>query len=382
MARLSLSESEVKQITNRIMNCKLTETSHLFMRYPNKTIGEAALMFSPEYSQEAKKRPGLVLLSVILAAHRNYTKQVEPQLNRIRKLPFSSFKDLRNELASINRFVNFCGMNEEHKYHILRQLLDEIDKLKVKTGIHDDYSIVNHWAQKADYMNASSEIIGRISGIGIATFQHLRMNFGVDTVKPDQRVTEVLNREYALKSTNPIECIAAVESIAKIVGLRAIELDQILVNYGSGYYAKSEAVRSEKTQENNNSEECIFMINKQENINPGFFRSENYIKANDHMKSEINALINKFVDRGFDIWPEWRNGKSKVFTLKTDNRVKKSGFDNVATVHCMFGKLKVEIYYGAYDKRYYYFSGMSENSELFEEAKYNYQHNLGKMLKM
>jgi hypothetical protein len=208
------------------------------------------------------------------------------------------------------------------------------------------------------------------------------ITFGVDTVKPDQRVTEVLNREYALKSTNPIECIAAVENIAKIVGLRAIELDQILVNYGSGYYAKSEAVRSEKTQENNNSEECIFMINKQENINPGFFRSENYIKANDHMKSEINALINKFVDRGFDIWPEWRNGKSKVFTLKTDNRVKKSGFDNVATVHCMSSKLKVEIYYGAHEKLYYDFSSMSENSELFEEAKYNYQHNLGKMLKM
>ena len=123
MVRLSLSESEVRQITNRIMNCKLTETSHLFMRYPNKTIGEAALVFAPEYSQEAKERPGLVLLSIILAAHRNYTKQVEPQMNRIRELPFYSFKDLRNELTSVNRFVNFCGMNDEHKYHILSNCL-------------------------------------------------------------------------------------------------------------------------------------------------------------------------------------------------------------------------------------------------------------------
>lgn len=33
--------------------------------------------------------------------------------------------------------------------------------------------------------------VGKLQNVGVATFQHLRMTFGKDTMKPDQCVKEI-----------------------------------------------------------------------------------------------------------------------------------------------------------------------------------------------
>lgn len=245
-----LSSSEIKRITSNLESKQLKESSHLYKRYPNKTIGEAVEIFSEEYSSEAKERPGLVLLSVILAAHRNYTKQVEPQIDRIRKTRFSSFDDLKTKLVDFETFAKFAGMNDFQKYNIIVELIKVIEDLKIKTKIKDDYEIMNRWATVTSHFDLDKNPIGRIKGIGIATFQHLRMNFGADTVKPDQRVKEVLAREYKLSLKNDLECISAVEYIAKTTEKRVIYIDQVLVNYGSGYYVSQDELIVEKDKRN------------------------------------------------------------------------------------------------------------------------------------
>jgi hypothetical protein len=75
-----------------------------------------------------------------------------------------------------------------------------------------------------------------VRGIGPAAFQHLRMNFGVDTTKPDQRVKEVLEREFGFRLFDAAAAVVALEELAERTGYTVIELDQICVNYGSGYY--------------------------------------------------------------------------------------------------------------------------------------------------
>jgi hypothetical protein len=114
-------------------------------------------------------------------------------------------------------------------------------------------------------MNFKDDIIGRIRGIGIATFQHLRMNFGANTVKPDQRVKEVLNKEFKFYSENDIDYISAVEYIAKITGKSALYIDQVFVNYGSGYYSNNDftKIASDKYFEKLNlkGEEDIIVTN-------------------------------------------------------------------------------------------------------------------------
>lgn len=88
----------------------------------------------------------------------------------------------------------------------------------------------------ADLQNYKEDIIGSIPNVAIATFQHLRMVFGVDTVKPDQRVKEVLQYEFGLPKLPDKVAISIVEKIAAVLGLQVITVDQIFVKYGSSYY--------------------------------------------------------------------------------------------------------------------------------------------------
>jgi len=98
---------------------------------------------------------------------------------------------------------------------------------------------MNNWAINANILNYKNDLFGSISNIAIATFQHLRMAYGADTIKPDQRVKEVLDYEFGISNLSDINVIKAVEQIAKIAEMKVITIDQIFVQYGSSYYNQS-----------------------------------------------------------------------------------------------------------------------------------------------
>ncbi|MEA5092265.1 hypothetical protein SDC9_68493 [bioreactor metagenome] len=234
----SLNESEIKEIVKKLENKKLTLTSHLYKRFPGKSIGEASEIFANKYSADAREKPALALLAVVLSIHRNYTKIVEPRIDRIRQTAFCTFVDLKEKTKNIETFTNFCEMRAPEKYNIIISILAAIDKLKEHNAEDDDFEVLHEWAEEADFRNHEKDIIGSINGVGLATFQHLRMNFGADTVKPDQRVKEVLKREFRFNLSNDIENIVAVKRIAEVMCKSALYIDQVFVNYGSGYYFK------------------------------------------------------------------------------------------------------------------------------------------------
>jgi hypothetical protein len=240
MVTNSLNDRKIKAIVKNLENKKLTLTSHLYKRFPEKSIGEAAEVFANKYSNEAREKPALALLAVVLSIHSNYTKIVEPRIDRIRQTEFSTFVDLKEKTKNIDTFTNFCEMSALEKYNIIIGILAAIDKLKERSAEADDFEVLHKWAMKADFRNHEKDIIGSIKGVGLATFQHLRMNFGADTVKPDQRVKEVLKREFGFELSSGIENIVAVEYIAKVMCKSALYIDQVFVNYGSGYYALKE----------------------------------------------------------------------------------------------------------------------------------------------
>ncbi|MBI5253459.1 MAG: hypothetical protein HY930_03565, partial [Euryarchaeota archaeon] len=84
------------------------------------------------------------------------------------------------------------------------------------------------WAGNADLKNWRSDAIGRIKGVGINTFQYLRMMGGADTVMPDKIVKRVINKILRDAGRKPvgedIAFIEAVHEISKETGYRAIEL--------------------------------------------------------------------------------------------------------------------------------------------------------------
>ncbi len=240
----SLTKEKIVEILERIGKEPLTKTGHGFEIYGNISIKEAAEKSTSDYTNKYQTKPAIGILSVVLAANRNYNKVVEPNLRRIEteKPNLKTFDQLSVILKEKTQeeFYTFWGHKDGKKYKTLKNILLAIEQLREKyPNVEGDFALMNTWANDADLSNYNNDLIGKIPNIAIATFQHLRMVFGVDTVKPDQRVKEVLDYEFNLPRLSNINVIKAVEQIAEITNSRVITIDQILVKYGSSHYNQS-----------------------------------------------------------------------------------------------------------------------------------------------
>jgi hypothetical protein len=235
------SKEEILLIIEKLGAEKLTRTGHGFKKLGEIPIREAAEKSTTIYSDKWKIKPALGLISVVLAANRDYNKVVEPNLEKIEKSEpdLKNFKQLSAllENQSKEEFYFFWGHKDEKKYRTLKSILEKVEHLRnTYPNYKDDFDLLYQWGLQADLLNYKQDIIGSISNIAVATFQHLRMVFGVDTVKPDQRVKEVLDYEFGLTKLPDKRAIKTVEQIAELAGLRVITIDQIFVKYGSSYY--------------------------------------------------------------------------------------------------------------------------------------------------
>jgi hypothetical protein len=92
----------------------------------------------------------------------------------------------------------------------------------------DDKSALRSWAQKARVDEWWADPIGRVKGVGLVTFQYLRMMGGVDTVMPDKIVKRVINEILVKAGMQPVyddlKFIKRAEEVALACGYRPIEL--------------------------------------------------------------------------------------------------------------------------------------------------------------
>ncbi|HID04723.1 MAG TPA: hypothetical protein EYH45_03185 [Candidatus Caldiarchaeum subterraneum] len=92
----------------------------------------------------------------------------------------------------------------------------------------DDKQALRSWALSSDLEGWRENPLGRIKGIGINTYQYLRMMGGVDTVMPDKIVKRVINnilREAGFREEwDDIRFVRKVEWMAAETGYRPIEL--------------------------------------------------------------------------------------------------------------------------------------------------------------
>jgi len=98
----------------------------------------------------------------------------------------------------------------------------------LSTVAEDDKTALRTWAKNTKLEDWREDPIGRIKGVGLITFQYLRMMGGIDTVMPDKIVKRVIN-EILVKAglkpiNNDIEFIKKTEEIAITCGYRPIEL--------------------------------------------------------------------------------------------------------------------------------------------------------------
>jgi len=92
----------------------------------------------------------------------------------------------------------------------------------------DDRQALRTWASKSNLEKWMEDPIGSIKGVGINTYQYLRMMGGIDTVMPDRIVKRVINNILEQCGERPVEndleFIKKVHEIAQLTGYRAIEL--------------------------------------------------------------------------------------------------------------------------------------------------------------
>ncbi|MEM2928019.1 MAG: hypothetical protein QXP60_03545 [Nitrososphaerota archaeon] len=171
---------------------------------------------------------GNVVLMIVDAAFTsiglNYFTAVVPKVEEfyekfIKNGKIKNLKDLSNvninELRKIWKNKRSCYIAKEISSYL--STLNEDDKIALRT-----------WAKNANLEKWKEDPIGRIKGVGLITFQYLRMMGGIDTVMPDKIVKKVIN-EILIKAklepvNNDIEFIKKAEEIAKKCGYKPIEL--------------------------------------------------------------------------------------------------------------------------------------------------------------
>lgn len=234
---LSISDGLIKEIVQSLANKPMTIFSQGF-KNENEKIITSAIANAGNYTYFSKLHPAIALMDVVLAANRNYRRQVEEHIKRMRE----QFADLtllelkkKIENNDYKSFKQIWGHADEKKFLTLKRILEKVFEQANPTSKEEDFEVLKDWATKSNLNTWLSDPIGELTNVGVATFQHLRMTFGINTVKPDQRVMEVLEKEFNLKLSQ-LNTIFAVEHIAKVTGYKVLVIDQIFVKYWSGYY--------------------------------------------------------------------------------------------------------------------------------------------------
>jgi hypothetical protein len=175
--------------------------------------------------------PVLLLTSAAATSTgQEYSGIVKPKIEEFREKfietgRVSSYEDL-SRLEMDDQELNEIFSNQRKKKILIegaRQLHDPD---------MDDSTSLKTWARNAQPSNYQNEKIGSIHGVGLRTFQYLRMLAGVDTLKPDIKVKRFL-REIApevdidLGFSGDLEALEKCNELAASSDYRVIEVDQI-----------------------------------------------------------------------------------------------------------------------------------------------------------
>ena len=171
---------------------------------------------------------GSVVLMVVDAAFTsiglNYFTAVVPKVEEFNK-KFVESKKINNlkELANANIEELRTVWKNKRSWNIAKEIASYLSKLS-----NDDKISLRFWASNAKLENWKEDPIERIKGVGIVTFQYLRMMGGVDTVMPDKIVKRVINEILVKAGLEPVnddmKFIRKAEEVALACGYRPIEL--------------------------------------------------------------------------------------------------------------------------------------------------------------
>jgi len=176
-----------------------------------------------------KRWDGNALLIVVDAAldsiGLNYFQITVPRVKQfheeyVKTEKFSSFKELA-ELSPQDTGLRRI-MNNERVWKVATGVSKELNRLREERGLKSAFAALRHWAENADYERWKENPIGKIGGVGLITFQYLRMQAGVDTTMPDKIVKKAMQQYFDVKADDDIAFIKQMEAFSKESGYSQI----------------------------------------------------------------------------------------------------------------------------------------------------------------
>jgi len=168
---------------------------------------------------------GNVVLMVIDASFNsiglNYFKSVVPKVIEF-KNKFGYIKTLK-DLSKIDLKEAKKVWKNKRSWHVAINVAKYLSSLN-----KNDKEALRNWARNSSLENWKKDPIGSIKGVGINTFQYLRMMGGIDTAMPDRIVKKVINKILIESGEEPVYndflFIKKLEEISKICNYKPIEL--------------------------------------------------------------------------------------------------------------------------------------------------------------
>jgi len=109
-------------------------------------------------------------------------------------------------------------MNSERAWRAAIGISRALYRLKVENGLESDFAALKFWAEKADYERWREDPIGKVHGVGLTTFQYLRMQAGIDTSMPDRIIKRTVERDFGIKAEDGIQFIRRMEDFSVETG--------------------------------------------------------------------------------------------------------------------------------------------------------------------
>ena len=191
------------------------------------TIGELAREGAKSIEVE---NAAVAIVTTVLAMRQKWRETAKPRVEDF-KMKYSDIRTLRDlellmESMSEREFCkSVLGLRIAEtpfpRYARLREFVEAFLTYQEETGIEDDWEAMKDWARNVDVNNVKNDIVGKIKGVNLATVQNLRLLCGIDTVKPDVHVKNVL-KEIGLGNE-----VGVVELLSELTGYSSLELDQI-----------------------------------------------------------------------------------------------------------------------------------------------------------
>jgi len=155
----------------------------------------------------------------------NYFTAVVPSVIRFEKelIINGKVQNLRDLSLLQADQLQFIWRNKR-SWQMAKSVASYLDNLAAARSL-DDREALRCWAASSCLENWKENPIGKIKGVGIITFQYLRMMGGVDTAMPDKIVRRVIKQilneaELEMPTEGDLELVTTIERMSKISGYR------------------------------------------------------------------------------------------------------------------------------------------------------------------